>query len=450
MTGLLREALRAEAERAPAYPVYERALRTARRRWRRRLVAVAAACAVVGVLVVSGLPARAVHGMLTTRPAAGAGPSLPDRLGTPPAFYPEVFWAPAGPASVVFGGRDWPGATGDGDLAVVGATVDNYRTWRVGVEQRAGEIVLLSPDGRWLAYPALGDAGHPLRGPNLVDLRTGQTTGPLAPKPYATEIFPLAWAPDGGSLVVRTAEPGTTTQAVGVIDLGTGGFTRLALFGSDNAVRDGFAAAFTRDGQRLAFQVGEWVTVVGRADGQIQHQFRLPEGEQLAGKGAWTPDGTALTTVRDHGGRWTLTLRDPATGGIRQADRWTAPAGLAGLRLMGWDPTGAPVVVAYHPGAGAPDPPSSSYALTGYGDVHSVGVLALSPGGGRPRTVVAASPAVRSIDVADTVLATGRTRPGHPPRFGPLTPVGVVLLVAAAWVLVFFWRRRTGRIGKVR
>ena len=70
----------------------------------------------------------------------------------------------------------------------------------------------------------------------------------------------------------------------------------------------------------------------------------------------------------------------------------------------------------------------------------SIEVLALAAGGGH-RTLLTAPSTVRSIDIAGTVIATGRTRPGHPPRHGPLTVLVLVLVAAGVVTLGWFVRR---------
>src|SRR5690349_23152511 len=80
MTERLRQELRRAADTAPAYPVYERAIATARRSRRRTVAAWAAVAAMVAV----GVPlARDAEPEPTPAAAEGAAPSLPDRIGLP-------------------------------------------------------------------------------------------------------------------------------------------------------------------------------------------------------------------------------------------------------------------------------------------------------------------------------------------------------------------------------
>jgi hypothetical protein len=57
---------------------------------------------------------------------------------------------------------------------------------------------------------------------------------------------------------------------------------------------------------------------------------------------------------------------------------------------------------------------------THYGEVRRVDLLALTPGGAAPTTVLSSEDGVRAIDVADDIAITGRMREGNPPGgFGP-------------------------------
>ncbi|CCH19852.1 hypothetical protein [Micromonospora lupini] len=152
MTARLRDALRSTAEGVPAYPVYERALATARRDRRRRL---AAAAAVVTLLALAGV-ALPLARTPALDPAAAGDAALPDRIALPPIGTLHVTDRPRlGPASVIFDGRA-PRLHGWNDVNVVGvvdADSDRYRIMRMGGESLAGELVHLSPDGRYLARP---------------------------------------------------------------------------------------------------------------------------------------------------------------------------------------------------------------------------------------------------------------------------------------------------------
>jgi hypothetical protein len=417
----LREALRTEADRAAVYVVYERALRTARRRRRNRLSAIAAATAVLVVLVLTVIPAGMAAIEAPPPAASGSEPSLPDRLAFPPAFWPEVSADPAGPASLVFGGQgfavDRPGRLreNEGDFAVVGATSDVYRMLRVtGYEAHAGEDVLLSPAGGQLAIPS-GMSG----GPAILDLTTGRQTH-LSAFTANDYVTPLAWSPDGRTLAVEVVF-GEDTR-IGLVDVPDGSFRTMSGVARDSYER-GFAVAFAADGQRWAYQDDGYVVIASLEPKLLE---RVPlDGGWLAGKGAFAPDGIVTLKIAD--GQWRL-------GGSRQ---WTVGGlDLAAVRLIGWT-GGQPVVVVYKKEPGAP---ASDRPVTAYQAVHSIEVWRLTETG--HDVLLTAPHNLMSIDVADTVLASGRVRIADPPTTGIGTVLAVALPVLVVAVVGWRLRRR--------
>jgi hypothetical protein len=434
----LREALRAEADSAPVYAVYDRAVLTARRRRHGRWTAAAAAVAVMAVLAFTALPGILAHP--TAVASADAQPSLPDRLAFPPAFWPGVRSSPPGPASLIFGGQgfavDNPKRLLDneGDFAVVGATSDVYRVWRVtSYEAHAGEDVLLSPDGTRLAIPS----GMNQPGPAVFDLRTGVMTR-LAAFGENDYVTPMAWSPDGRTLAVQVVRP-DGVDSVGLVDVPAGAYQQMSEVDRSTAVR-GFGIAWAPDGLRWAYQDKGEIVVADR-NLKAQARFAVPGDAWLAGKGAWTADGKSLVTVQVQDQQWALVERDPATGAIR-GQRWVVGgADLAAVRLIGWAPGGEPVVVAFR---AEPTMPVTFQPETAYQAVHSLQVWRLDAAG---HTVLLTAPHnLMSIDIADAVLAGGRQRAADPPRFGPLTFAGGFALLALVFLVVRVAQRRYRRV----
>jgi hypothetical protein len=431
VTAELREALRAEADTAPAYAVYERALKTARKRRRSRWGAIAAAAAVLVVLLVSGMP-----GVLLSRvadpPIAGTStdPSLPDRLAFPPAFWPGIRSSPPGTASVVFGGQGFAVDSVDrlwdneGDLAVVGATSEVYRVWRVSTaEFHAGEDVLLSPDGGRLAITS----GLNPSGPAVIDLRTGKPTR-LTAFNENDYVYPVAWSPDGTTLAVGVVDASGGGSSIGLVDVPDGAYRRLGEMDRNYSLR-GFEAAFAPDGLRWAYQEGSAIAVVDR---ELNTQARWDVGAaRLAGKGAWAPDGSVMTVLAT-GGHWLLKSWSRATGALT-GRQWTVDGDFTAVRLIGWS-AGQPVVVVFRR---EPTAPVQTEPDTSYQAVHSIEVWRLTAGG--HDVLVRAPHNLMSIDIADTVIAGGRMRAAAPPRFGPLSVLLPVALVAGG---ALFIRRR--------
>ncbi|WP_406062229.1 hypothetical protein [Micromonospora sp. NBC_00860] len=446
MTVRLREALRSTAEDVPTYPVYERALATARRSRRRRLAAAAGA---VALLALAGVTVP-----LTRTPAldpAAADAALPDRLGLPPIGTLHVTDRPRlGSASVVFTGpaprlRGWNNTS---IVGLVGADSDNYRIMRVGGEAAAGETVHLSPDGQHVARPD-GEEDEP--GVDVVDLGTGRTRHLRSSVTDTVASTPVGWSADGSSLVVRDEVPvafdgATYTSVLSIVPLDGGRWTALA----SGAQEARFGSTVAAAPGRLAYQYGRTVTVAD-AQGRELSSFPLPDESWLAGKGAWSPDGATLTlaTRRADTGEWTLRQVDPRTGRDGKALRLPAVTGAVSVRLLGWAPDGSALVAAHQQDPDAPErpleeqtgPPATAE------QVSSVRVLALTPGATAPRTVLTAPAQVNAVDIADQVIRGGRVRDAEPPggvggRFWLWTGL-VTVLVAGA--VLYGTRRRTRR-----
>ncbi|MFC7546015.1 hypothetical protein [Plantactinospora sp. GCM10030261] len=452
MTERLREVLRRTAEDVPTYPVYERALATARRT-RRRLTA--ASLAAVAGLALLGTTLPAIR-PASIDPAAASEAALPDRIGPPALGSLHATDRPRlGPASVIFSGTHprlrFLSLLDNADFGVVGATSDRYRLSGANVpEPVAGEGVILSPDGRWIASPGHGE------GIELVDLDTGRTRALDSGVAGSVGASPLGWAPDGARLVVLATVPVDAARsgfrdALSLVSPDGGQPVRLAVDVPSRALD--ISAAFAPDGGRLAVQVGETVTITD-VDGARLASFRLPAETALAGKGAWTADGSALTAVSRRPGTTTWGLRriDPAAGRDQGPLPLPEVSDVTTIRLLGWRPDGAAVVVAYQPEPASGerfDAPMAMDDRTWYGNVRTVRVVALASGAAAPATLLTAPEQVQAIDVADAVIRGGRVRVADPPsgvggRFWWWVGVGslVASLVLARRMREDHWIRR--------
>ncbi|MFC3503584.1 TolB family protein [Micromonospora krabiensis] len=416
MTAQLREALRAAAADVPTYPVHDRALATARRS-RRRAVLAAIAALVLVALAGAVLPLARTPAV---DPAADADARLPDRIALPPLGTLHATDRPRpGPASVIFSGssprlRGWFRSA---VVGVVGADSDRYRVLSTENESPAGEQVVLSAEGRYVATPS-NSRDQP--GIDVVDLVTGRTRQLRSAVADSVESDPLAWSPDGGRLVVRDKKPvasdgATYTSVLSIVTLDGERWTRLAE-GAEEA-HFGSAVAFAQDGTRLAYQYGATVGVAD-VDGRELSSFPLAGETWLAGKGAWAPDGTLTLVSREAGTTdWNLRRVDPQgrdAGALRLPD----VGGVAAIRLLGWNTGDSALVVAYQPDPVMLDrfaQPLPMNQRTVHPDVRTVTVLALTPGAPAPRVVMTAPDQVLAVDVADEVIHSGRTRDARPP-----------------------------------
>ncbi|HEX5598321.1 MAG TPA: hypothetical protein VFX61_20245 [Micromonosporaceae bacterium] len=304
MTSKLTEAMREHVAGVPAYVSYQGLIAEARQRWRDRAMAIAG-LALVLVFGVTVAPRLVGWQAPPAKTAPASTMSLPDRVGTPQWGGWSVQRRPLGAASMIFTAENWwyePPSLGS--VAAVTAGTDEYRLLSGGWGTRAGEELLLSADGNLVATPN-----------QLVELWTGRTRR-LPSVGGAEHTFPVAWSRDGDRLAVvgldgryvrqrNGVEVFTWTRAVlAVSELAT---NRLTTIGDldPRTIFYGWLAAFSPDGRTLAYQLGRTITVV-TVDGQRRSQFTVPEDTQLAGKGAWTPDG------RVDAGRARVDAGDPA------------------------------------------------------------------------------------------------------------------------------------------
>jgi hypothetical protein len=445
MTARLREVLHQAAQDVPTYAVYDRAVASARRSRRRTMVA-ATAAAMLGALVLVLLPTGAARYVDT---AAQAPAALPNRIGGPVLGALHAADRPRlGPAAVLFSGgfsnglcmlADECDATG-----VVGASADRYRVFVTDVpEAPSGEQVVLSPDGRHVAY----SAGHDDRQPHvaIIDLGSGHTDMVASAMPGSIAATPVGWSRDGRRLAIRDTVPIDAQRSgydsvLSIVDLGTRQWLRLGT----GRTYDGFTVAFAPDQRRFAYQIGTTVTV-GDLNGGSTVSFGVAGDAALAGKGAWTPDGAAVAIVQRQGEVWTLRYVDPATGQDTSRPATPSVSGVTAIRLLGWSPNGSAVVLAYQPQPGSParlDQPLPMDQRTHYGNVRAIRILALTPGATTPTVLLEAPDHVKAVDVADDIVASGRTRPAHPPRgVGPRFWFWTTLSCTIALAVVLFRRR---------
>jgi DNA-binding CsgD family transcriptional regulator len=428
----LRDALHAHAAQAPAYHVSERALATARRRKWLRLGSAAGVLVLIAALVIGGIQAVRRQAL---PPADGGQVSIPDRVAAPPRGHPQAADSPPGPASVLFGGTGWNRLSdidGEGDLAVVGASTDSYRIIYGGYEAPAGQEAMLSPDGGTVAL----SGGFDPRGLGLLNLRTGKTRyvgEPLDPS-SGDMTYPLAWSHDGKTLAI-SRYLGNSQWSFFLLDLASGKTTRIPDSLEGNR---GWNFAFSPDDSRFAFTAHNETVIMDR-NFQVQHRISQNSG-LLAGKGAWTPDGTGIVLLGQNPSGWQLARFN--LNGAPEGPVWTVKQDLLLLiRLLGWDQRGNPIVVAIHHEPGAPV--GRGFENLGYHSIHSVSLLTLTPQG--EQTILTAPHLIMSIDVSDEAIASGNYRSGMPPTFGLTTVLLTAGTGAGVALAVLVVIRRRGR-----
>jgi hypothetical protein len=418
--------------------------------------------------IVRGVVALTLAGLLGACGARADGAvSLPNRLGDPSPLSGSIDSSPIGAASVMFGSpaSRWDGRYGM--LVLVGSSKDEYRFYDNEVGPAAGLDAVLSPDGRAVAATN-----------EIVDLSTGATRA--LPALDAEYVAPQAWSPDG-RLVAAVAyrfnyvsdEKGNEVPGPGafaalyVIEAATGQATRIADLDIWQ-LYDGWTVAFAPDSARLAYQRHDVVTVA-TVDGRALSHFTAPDHRQLAGRGAWTPDGRGLAlvgaTVCCDGHEWSMYWRievvDAVTGKANGGYRSAEVGGVTVLRLLGWAPSGDAVAVATYPDTergklvgfdreysygSVKDGVRSSEDVVSLEYVVRAAVLELAPDA-PPQVLIGGGENVAlSIDIADNAIAAGRVRVAELPywtmgRVLPFFLIGLALALIAFIAAIVRLRR---------
>jgi hypothetical protein len=452
---MVREALQLVADGAGDYPVLKPALRRARRARAARLIAVPVALGLVVAGVLSLAPTLAslqVAGGGST-PSTG-GVRLPDRLDAPGVVNSTIADKPPGSVPVVMAGSRFPVSGLFYTNRAVTLSPAGYRwmDWRNAWPVMPGENLLLAPDGTKVAW--LED------GVKVQDLDTGQIRT-VARGPFVDGRRQLmGWSPDGTFLAYAERQPpgrvpeGTPpTVEIGLLDVVTGGVRRV-IEARDTGPGELPGLAFSPDGLRVAYQSGDYVEVAGLGQ-PATWRLELPRGAVLAGKAAWTRDGTAVAVAVPQEWRdaavtsWRLLFLDAQTGRARRELAFPDVPGASLIRLVGWTPAGEAVAVAY---VGRPDPgPVDTYASrTDFHLVRRVDLVALGPGAGEPRVLLSAPDGIEALDVAEQAVATEGVAavPRTPfvlnPRWWWALAVGGLLLaqIVIAFVAVAVMRSR--------
>ena len=410
-----------------------------RRQRRRTATAVAMTAALLAVLA---LPVVMASGWQQAVPADDQ-PVIPTRVYGPRPFQSTVQETPPGPAALIVTGPGGFGASdffGYEDRALVVGRNGSYRIVRHINAFDAGETLLLSPGGRYIAGDWGLEGAHPgddfANATAVVDLATGQVHTYHAGRP-------LAWSPDGHSLLASS-----DAGILSIVDMYSGDVIKLGLFGADPISS---SAAFSPDGRRLAVQVGPTLRVVDIVARAYRDLVRLGDRRVLAGPGSWTADGRiAILNLVDCG----TPCQIPGTVGFEfsyvDAELGTDADGprlatfhAMGARLLGWQNDGDAVVVLNRDFV--PPLPASAPAAT------APEVVALHPGGGST-TLMSLPGDANRVDISRDLLDRFGDAPVSPAaRFvdwlRPLLDEIALLVAAAATIYGLRLVRRRVRTG---
>ncbi len=275
-------------------------------------------------------------------------PPIPTRVHRPLPFQSTVQEAPPGPAALILTG---PGGFGANDLfgyedrALVVGRNGSYRMVRHVDTFDAGETLLLSPGGRYIAGDSGLEGAHPGADiPNataVLDLTTGQVHTYDAGRP-------LAWSPDGRSLLANSG-----AGNLSLVDMDSAEVLHLGLSGGDPSYA---TAAFSPDGRRVAVRVGPGLRIIDIVARTYRDLVGLGDRRVLAGPGSWTADGRIAIwelfdcgTPCDASGTvgFEITYVDAELGTDTDGPR-LATLHATGAILLGWQNDGDAIVVLNH------------------------------------------------------------------------------------------------------
>lgn len=441
---VLTEALHRLAEESRPVRIPPDIWRRGQRRRRRRIGTALAALlvALTGTpLLLPAMLGTSGGGMLV-----GADrPVVPARVYPPLTGEATIIEDPPGPAALVISGdQELRGSDiwgWEGRSLLVGQD-GNYRLARTVGETRAGiGDLLLSPDGRRIAAEPWIEGSQwpedPAGQTAILDLTTGEV------RQYSGGL-PVAWAPDGRSLLVLTPNLAGYSWRLGrlsLLDPDTGALRQLPEI--TGSFRPGNFAAFAPDGSRLAIATIDALHLIDLTDGTTRILTPLTPRDRIAGPGAWLPGGDriAIWSMGDCEDGETgescdekrlarrsiqIGYRDARTGATVSGPALPLAHGLA-ARLLGWQRDGDAVVAEYQPEKGVVKGSNDlQWSETDWWVVGSVQLREFRTDGSRPELVKLPSSAL-FIDVPTNLLDDF----GGP---SPSLPEGVV-----RWLLAIWW-----------
>ncbi|GAB3146490.1 hypothetical protein GCM10027290_28360 [Micromonospora sonneratiae] len=377
-----------------------------RARRRRRITTV---LAVVAVAVVAG--ALTGTPLLLDRtipddfsPARRDPPVVPSTVYPPLTGEDTIVESPPGPAAIVVSGDEelrgsdiwgWEGRS-----LVIGRD-GGYRLARTVGETTAGmaDGLLISPDGRQLASQpwlegASADGGDRTA---VFDLTSGKVT-------EYDGGTPIAWAPDGRSLLVLPTpslmpDPEVRQLQLRLLDLTTGTVRELPKI--RGTYQPGNFVAFSPDSARIAVATRDAIHIVDPNRATVRRLAPLSPGDRLAGPGAWLADGNRIAvfstdtcegdTACDESAlrrrSWQIGYLDVPTGAPVAGPTLPPARGLA-ARLLGWQDDGDAVVAVYRPEEGVVKrPDDDSWSETDWWTVGGVELMEFRSDGSQHRLV---------------------------------------------------------------
>jgi Tol biopolymer transport system component len=195
---------------------------------------------------------------------------------------------------------------------------------------------IFSTDGRQIAFMQSG-----WKAESPAELRVSTLTGvprTVYRHPVRGGVQPIAWTPDGKSILVVLEQPNRTSE-MGLVSIADGRFTSLKAFGSMASP----TPALSPDGRRVAFveaTAGPGEIHVLDIDGK--GSFRVTDHPSHDREPIWSPDGRHLAFISNRFGSdalWAVEVE----GGRTVGEAFKVRDGMLGARLIDWSSRGITV-----------------------------------------------------------------------------------------------------------
>lgn len=212
------------------------------------------------------------------------------------------------------------GGRGVYDLNLVGTQLGSVPRNLTNTRDVSETYPLFSPDGRWLAFAAMG-TGESSDNLVLMDMQTGKTRQLTHESVSGMHWTPVAFSRDGSRLIANRYDYVDFSE-VHEVDIDTDTVAQLTAAGSYAS-----ASAVTPDGRQVAMSIqsGSGMRQAAVLDRQAGTTKLLDPGDWEQKTADISPDGKSLLYVTNENGRQVVHVHDMVTARNRRLD---LPAGV--------------------------------------------------------------------------------------------------------------------------